>query len=104
MNKIKREKIEMSYDEIQSLWNQIYHGSEGEVNGIVYEKLQVINTSEFSDGPSWEYYVRRKSDGKYFKFDVWDAGYHNGYIFSDEENDLTEVFAEVTTVTKTVYK
>ena len=68
---MKREKIELS-------------------SGELYKQVKKINTSDKSDGPSWDYVIKRKSDGKFFKFNVWDAGDHNGYIFEDKF--LIEVF------------
>ena len=73
------------------LWEGLYHkGNSYTVNDETYTHIDKINTSEYSDGPSWDYIIQRKSDGKYFKFHIWDAGDHNGYIFGDEY--LEEVF------------
>ncbi len=89
--KIEREKIEMSSIDILELWDKLYHiGDSTEVNGETFKTIHIENTSEFSDGESWDYIVERQSDGKFFKFHVWDAGYHNGFIVEDEY--LEEVF------------
>jgi len=93
--KLKREKIKLTYEVMFSLWDGVYHkDSSVKLNDDIYTHIDKINTSEKSDGESHDYIVQRKSDGKYFKFNVWDAGYNNGYIFSDETNTLEEVFPE----------
>jgi hypothetical protein len=88
----EREFIEMSSEEQLELWDGVYHmGSSYETeDGETYTSIDKINTSEYSDGPSWDYIVERKSDGLFFKFSVWDAGYHNGYLFEDD--GLEQVF------------
>lgn len=84
MNK-EKEIIECSSEELRDLWNGVYYkGNKYEFKGDIYEQVDKIDTSRYSDGPSWDYIVKRKSDGKFFKFNVWDAGDHNGYIFEDE--------------------
>lgn len=93
---IQREKINFDYETIRELWNGVYF------KGEIYKQIEKINTSEYSDGESWDYIIQRNSDGKYFTFHVWDAGEHNGYIFSDETNSLTEVFPK--TITKIIYE
>jgi hypothetical protein len=90
MNK-EREIVESTQKELLDLWNGLYYkGSSHELYGETYTHIEEIDTSRYSDGPSWDYIVQRKSDGKYFKFNVWDAGDHNGYIIEDEY--LEEVF------------
>ena len=70
------------------------------VNGETYTLVKQINNTPHCDGECWEVIVKRESDQKYFKFDWWDAGYHNGYIFCDGSDGLTEVFPkQVITVT-----
>jgi hypothetical protein len=91
---MKKEIIQLEYDEIREFWNELYYPkSSTELKGEIFEHVEKINTSQYSDGESWDYIVKRKSDGKLFKFNVWDAGEHNGYIFSDGDpnNTLTEV-------------
>lgn len=100
---MEREIITLDLETIREFWNEVYHkNSSTELNGDIYTNVDKVNTSEFSDGESHDYIVQRKSDGKYFKFHVWDAGYHNGYIFSDEKNTLEEVFPEK--IEKTIWK
>lgn len=87
----KKEKIYSTQEELLDLWNSIYHeGSCGTLNGESYKHIKKINTSDKSDGPSWDYIIQRESDKKLFKFNVWDAGEHNGYLIQDEF--LIEVF------------
>lgn len=96
-----KEKVELTHDELMDLWNGVYFkDSIYELNGISYKQVDIINTSEKSDGDSWDYIVERQSDGKFFKFNVWDAGERNGYIF--EEKFLIEVFK--TTKSKDFYE
>lgn len=90
---MKKERllIEMSNEEQLELWNGVYFiGKSYEMKGEVYTSVDKINTSDYSDGPSWDYIVQRKSDDLYFKFSVWDAGEHNGYLCEDK--GLEQVF------------
>jgi hypothetical protein len=89
-----REIVKLTEDQISDLWDGIYFndGDSHQIGEETFTRIKKINTSDKSDGPSWEFIVRRESDKKYFKFDVWDAGSHNGYIFSDGDNTLEEVF------------
>ncbi len=97
MEKQERIFIPMSGEQQLELWDGLYHkGTSYKMNGEVYTHITRINTSDFSDGDSWDYIVQRKSDGLFFKFNVWDAGEHNGYIC--EDSGLEQVF-ETTTVT-----
>ena len=87
----------MSSEKQLELWDGVYHiGSSHEMDGETYTSVDKINTSDKSDGPSWDYIVKRKSDGLYFKFSVWNAGEHNGYLCEDD--GLEQVF-KTTTVT-----
>ena len=90
----EREIVQLTEEQISDLWNGIYFndGDTHEIEEETFTRIQKINTSEYSDGDSWDYIVQRESDKKYFKFGVWDAGSHNGYIYSDGDNDLEEVF------------
>lgn len=99
---INREIITLEYDEILDFWDSIYfENSQGEINGVTFTRMDKINTSEFSDGESFEYIVQRQTDGKYFKFSWWEGG-SDGYVFSNGKNSLTEVFPEIITTTKWV--
>ena len=87
----EREKIYSTEEQLKEFWNDLYHeGSSAILNGESYKHIKTINTSDKSDGESWDYIVQRESDGKIFKFNVWDAGEHNGYLIQDEY--LIEVF------------
>ena len=83
--------IEMSSEDQLELWDGVYYmGSSYEIGGETWTSVDKINTSDYSDGPSWDYIVQRKSDGLFFKFNVWDAGNHNGYLCEDD--GLEQVF------------
>lgn len=83
--------IEMSPEQQLKLWDAVHRiGSSYEINGETYTSVDKINTSDYSDGPSWNYIVQRKSDGLFFKFHVWDAGEHNGFLCQDK--GLKQVF------------
>lgn len=98
---MKPEIIKLEYDTILEFWNELYFkDSSTELNGETFTHIEKINTSEFSDGESFDYIVQRKSDGKYFKYHWWEGG-NSGYIFSDEKNTLEEVFPEV--INKTIW-
>ena len=87
----KKEKIESTQEELLVFWNELYfEGSSATLDGESYKHIKKINTSDQSDGPSWDYIVQRKSDGKFFKFNVWDAGTRNGYLIQSPY--LIEVF------------
>lgn len=89
--------IELTEQEQLELWDAVYYmGNSHEINGETYTSVDQINTSDYSDGPSWDYIVQRKSDGLFFKFNVWDAGGYNGYLCQDE--GLEQVF-QVTKIT-----
>jgi hypothetical protein len=80
-----KEKINLISEQLQDLWDGIYHkGNKYSMLGEEWEQITRINTSEFSDGESWDYIIKRISDNKLFMFNVWDAGYNNGYIFEDK--------------------
>lgn len=89
--------IELTEQEQLELWNAVYYmGKSHKINGETYTSVAKINTSDYSDGPSWDYIVQRKSDGLFFKFNVWNAGEYNGYLCQDE--GLEQVF-QVTKIT-----
>ncbi len=95
MKKIKREKIELTQEELHDLWNGVYYKTnEYDLKGEIYKQVDKINTSDMSDGPSWDYIIQRKSDNKFFMFHIWEAGEHNGYIFEGEH--IIEVFEKQT--------
>lgn len=97
---MKREIIELTKEELFDLWNGVYwEGEWYKLKGESYTQVDKINTSHTSDGPSWDYIIKRKSDGKHFKFNVW-YGEYNGYVFEDEY--LEEVFP--VEENKTTYK
>lgn len=89
--------IRLDKETCANLWDGVYFkGSTYELNGDTFTHIKKINTSEYSDGESWDYILQRGSDGKMFRLPVWDAGEHNGYIFNDgNENTLEEVFPRV---------
>lgn len=94
---IPRLKIDLTSEELMDLWNGVYHkGNKHELKGETYQQVTRVNMSEFSDGPSWDYIIQRQSDDKFFKFNIWDAGEHNGYVFEDEY--IIEVFEKRTTI------
>lgn len=94
---MKREKIILTHEELMDLWNGIYSKSnEYILKGNTYQQIDKVNTSDMSDGPSWDYIIQRKEDGKVFKFNIWDAGEHNGYVFEDKY--IIEVFPKQKTV------
>ena len=100
---MERENIDFDNETMHELWDGVYYkDSSVEIMGETYTHIDEINTSDYSDGESHDYIVQRKSDGKYFTFNVWYAGDNNGYIFSDGEHSLTEVFPK--TITKTIYQ
>ena len=88
---MKKERIDSTQEELLRFWDDLYHpDSRARLGDETYKHIKKINTSDQSDGPSWDYIVQRESDGKFFKFNVWDAGTHNGYIIEDPY--LIEVF------------
>jgi len=97
---MKKEKIKLSEEELEDF--DFTGGSVWELRDETYNFVEKIRTDQHSDGPSWDIVVKRKSDGKLFKWNCWDAGDHNGYIMQGGDNYMEEVFPE--TITKTIYK
>jgi hypothetical protein len=97
---MKKEKIKLSEEELEDF--DFTGGSVWELRDETYNFVEKIRTDQYSDGPSWDIVVKRKSDGKLFKWNCWDAGDHNGYIMQGGDNYMEEVFPE--TITKTIYK
>jgi hypothetical protein len=94
---MNKEIINLNSEELMDLWNGVYHkGNTYELKGELYEQVDVIDKSKYSDGPSWDYIIQRQGDGRYFKFNVWDAGSHNGYIFEDEYLEEVEQCKKIT--------
>lgn len=94
---MEREEIELTHDELMDLFDGIYFASDKyELKGEIYQQVDKVNTSDYSDGPSWDYVVQRESDKKFFEFNIWESSH--GYVFEDK--CLLEVFPE----TKTVYR
>jgi len=93
-----RERVEMDSEKLMELCDALYYeGTSHVIDNESYTHIDKVNTSDSSDGDSCDYIVQRKSDSKFFKFNIWDSG-NNGYVFEDEY--LEEVFPK----TKTVYK
>lgn len=95
--KQERLLIEMSEEKQLELCNAVYlMGCSHELDGETYTSVDKINTSKYThDGrESWDYIVQRKSDGLYFKFNVWDS--RNGWVFKDK--GLEQVFQTTKTI------
>ena len=100
---IDREKICLTEVEMEDFdFTAGYSNTIWELRGEKYKYVEKIRTDQYSDGPSWDIVVQRESDGKYFKWNCWDAGDHNGYMMESGGNYMEEVFSE--TITKTVWK
>jgi hypothetical protein len=95
-----KERIYLTEEELEDF--DFTGGSKWELGGEVYDFVEKIRTDQWSDGPSWDIVVKRKSDGKYFKWNCWDAGDHNGYLMESGDNYMEEVFPK--TITKTIYE
>lgn len=90
---MKKEKIYLTEEELEDFdFTGGYKGTTWELRGEVYEYVETIRTDEMSDGPSWDIVVKRKSDGKYFKWNCWDAGDYNGYLMESGDNYMEQVF------------
>jgi hypothetical protein len=96
---MEREVINLTDEEKEDF--DFTGGTQWKLRGETYKFVEEINTSQYSDGPSWDIIVERESDGKHFKWNCWDAGYHNGYIMSDGDDDIIEVTPKK--ITKTIY-
>lgn len=94
--KPKREIIKSTQDDLLEFWHNIYYeGSSAEfTDGEIYTHIKRINNSDKCDGECWYYIIQRKSDGKFFRFHVWNAGENNGYLIQNEY--LEEVFQKQT--------
>jgi len=96
---MKREKIKLTDEELEDFDFTSTYGS-WKLRGEEYTFIEEIRTDEFSDGPSWDTIVQRKSDNKFFKWNCWDSD--NAYYMEDDDNSMEEVFQEI--ITKTIYK
>ena len=96
MNK-EKEIIYLSDEELEDF--DFTGGSQWELKDEIYDFVEEIRTDQYSDGPSWDIVVKRLSDGKYFKWNCWDAGSHNGYMMEDGNNYMIEVFPKDTITT-----
>lgn len=88
---MKKERllIEMSNEEQLELCDAVYYiGKSYELDGETYTSVDKIIRPEYSPGESWDYIVQRKSDGLYFRFNVWNS--YNGWVFQDK--GLEQVF------------
>ena len=95
---MKREKIKLTTAELEDF--DFTGGEEWQLRGETYKFVETIRTDEFSDGPSWDTVVRRESDGKFFKWNCWDAG--RTYEMESGNNYMEEVFQK--TITKVIYE
>jgi hypothetical protein len=96
---MKKEKIYLTAEELENF--DFTGGRKWELRGETYNYVDKIRTDEKSDGPSWDIVVERKSDGKIFKWNCWDAGDHNGYLMESGDNYMEEVTPK--TITKIIY-
>jgi hypothetical protein len=99
MNK-ERERIYLTDEELENF--DFTGGSKWELRGETYNFVEIIRTDQYSDGPSWDTVVKRQSDGKYFKWNCWDAGDYNGYMMEDGDNYIEETFPK--TITTTIFE
>lgn len=100
---MERERIYLTEEELEDFdFTGGYKGTTWELRNEVYEYVETIRTDQFSDGPSWDIIVKRKSDDKYFKWNCWDGGDYNGYLMEGGDNYMKEVIPK--TVTKIEYE
>jgi len=97
---MKKEKINLTEEELENF--DFTGGRTWNLRGETYDFIEEIRTDKYSDGPSWDIVVKRKSDGKYFKWNCWDAGDHNGYMMESGDNYMEEVFPKI--ITKATYE
>ena len=97
---MEKEKIKLTEEEMEFF--DFTGGSKWELRGEIYDFVEEIRTDEMSDGESWDIVVKRQSDNKFFKWNCWDAGDHNGFMMESGDNYIEEVIPEV--ITKTIYK
>ena len=96
---MEREKILLSEKDLYEFDITKKRGT-WELFGETYVYIDNIRTDAQSDGPSWDTIVKRESDGKFFKWNCWDAGDYNGYLMESGNNFMTETFPRdiITTV------
>lgn len=64
--------IEMSGESQLELWKETYDiGDSYEINGEIYTSIEELNSLKHSHSSSIDFIVQRKSDGLYFRFNVW---------------------------------
>lgn len=93
-----REKIKLTEEELEDF--DFTDGTQWELRGEIYDYVTTIRTDQYSDGESWDTVVKRKSDGKFFKWNCWDAG--REFLMESGDNSMEEVFPK--TITKVVYE
>lgn len=93
----QKEKITLTEEELENF--DFTGGTLWELRGEKYHFIEEIRTDQYSDGPSWDIVVKRESDGKFFKWNCWDAGSHNGYMMESGDNYMEEVFVKTKTIT-----
>lgn len=94
-----REIIKLTKEELE--YFDFTGGQTWELRDETYNFIEEIRTDGTSDGESWDIVVQRESDNKFFKWNCWDAGNRNGYIMSDGDNTIEQVFKRQ--ITKFIY-
>jgi hypothetical protein len=94
---MKKEKIYLTEEELE--YFDFTGGTKWELRDEIYNFVEKIRTDQYSDGPSWDIVVKRKSDGKFFKWNCWNAGEYNGYLMESGDNYMEEVFPEAKSIT-----
>jgi hypothetical protein len=97
---MKREKIYLTDVELEDFdftWGG--KGTQWQLRDERYDYVETIRTDQMSDGPSWDIIVLRKSDNRFFKWNCWDAGDHNGYMMESGDNYMEETFPKTKTIT-----
>jgi len=95
----EREIIKLTEEEFED-FDCTDGGGTWEFRDENYKFIKETRTDEFSDGASAEIVVKRLSDEKYFQWSWWESGH--GYIMSDGNNSMSEVFPK--TITTTTYE
>jgi hypothetical protein len=93
---MEKEKIYLTTEELEDF--DFTGGSQWKLRNEIYKFVEEIRTDKYSDGPSWDIVVQRKSDKKYFKWNCWNPC--ERYYMESGDNYMEEVFPEKTVITK----
>jgi len=95
---MNKERINLTSEEVEDF--DFTGGRQWGLREETYDFIETIRTDEYSDGPSWDTIVKRKSDGKFFKWNCWKSS--RDYKMESGRNYMEEVFEKI--ISKKIYE